>query len=329
MQESELFIQLGPNEILSALEAIGLEPDGHITALNSYENRVYRIGLYDKETVVVKFYRPERWTNEAILEEHQYTVDLAASEIPVVAPLIDEAGDSLYQSDQYRFAIYPCVGGRPPELDNSQHLEIIGRFLARIHLQGEKQVFVHRPTIDIESYAINSSQYLIEQHFLPPELEYTYQTIIDDLIKRLERSFSRAGAIQSLRLHGDAHPGNILWFDDKPMILDFDDARMGPAIQDLWMFLSGDRNYMTARLDDVLKGYTEFRVFNPAELHVIEAFRTLRMIHYSAWLARRWDDPAFPLAFPYFDNQRYWEDHILTLREQSALLEEPVLEWLP
>lgn len=329
MQESERFKQLGPNEILTILEEVGLEPDGRITALNSYENRVYRIGIHDQSPVVVKFYRPGRWSDETILEEHQFTEELAAEEIPVIAPLSSDEGKTLYHQGLFRFSIYPCVGGRPPELDNPQHLEIMGRYMARIHNLGEKEAFKYRPHINIETFAVDSSRYLLEQHFIPMELEYTYKTIIDDLLKRLANAFERAGEFEIIRLHGDAHAGNILWSDDKPLIMDFDDARMGPAIQDLWMFLSGDREYMSARLEDFLKGYSQFRSFNPCELHLLEAFRTLRIMHYAAWLAMRWDDPAFPRAFPYFNGQRYWEDHILSLREQSALLEEPPLQWLP
>ncbi len=329
MQESERFKQLGPNEILSILEEVGLDPDGRITALNSYENRVYRIGIHDQSPIVVKFYRPGRWSDETILEEHCFTQELADEEIPVIAPLQDEDGETLHHHGLYRFSIYPCVGGRPPELDNPGQLEIMGRYMARIHNLGQKEDFQHRPHINIETFAIESSRYLLAQHFIPMELEYTYETIIEDLLKRLSAAFQRAGQVEIIRLHGDAHAGNILWSEDKPLIMDFDDARMGPTIQDVWMFLSGDREYMNARLDDILKGYSQFRSFNASELHLLEAFRTLRIMHYAAWLAMRWDDPAFPRAFPYFNAQRYWEDHILSLREQSALLEEPPLQWLP
>lgn len=329
MDESELFLSLGPNQILSVLEASGLEPDGHITALNSYENRVYRIGLYDTEPVVVKFYRPKRWSDAAILEEHQFTLQLHQQELPVIAPVEFEPGQTLHHYEQYRFAMYPCVGGRPPELDNSEHLTMIGRFLAQIHLLGELKSFEHRPVIDLDAFVKQPAQYLLEHNYLPIELQHTYETIIDDLIGRLQRCIDSAGNVQQLRLHGDAHPGNILWYDDKPLILDFDDARSGPAVQDIWMFLSGDRPYMSARLHDLMIGYSEFRHFDPAEFALIETLRTFRQVYFSAWLAKRWNDPAFPQAFPYFNGQRYWEEHILSLREQSALLEEPPLEWLP
>ena len=329
MDESELFLTLGPNQILTILENAGFEPDGHIIALNSYENRVYRIGLFHEAPVVVKFYRPKRWTNEQILEEHRYTRELSKAEIPVIAPISDKGGQSLLESEQFRFSIYPCIGGRPPELDDSDHLKMIGRFLARIHLVGESELFEFRPEITLQDYVTDSSQYLLENRFLPAELEYTYQTIIEDLISRLESISETVGTYRRLRLHGDAHPGNILWYDEKPVILDFDDARNGPAIQDIWMFLSGDRAYMTARLNDILEGYTEFRHFDPTELALVEVLRTYRLIYFAAWIARRWDDPAFPLAFPHFNSQRYWEEHILSLREQAALLDEPPLQWLP
>lgn len=329
MDESELFLSLGPNEILTILESAGYETDGCITALNSYENRVYRIGLYDQAPIVVKFYRPKRWTDQTIEEEHLYTQELVEQELPVIAPITDSSGKTLLHNGAYRFAVYPCVGGRPPELDNAEHLKMIGRFIARIHVVGEATYFKYRPDINLQTYVIDASNYLLSNQFLPIELEHTYQTIIEDIVNRIKNVLNTIGSVQQLRLHGDAHPGNILWFDDKPMILDFDDARTGPAIQDIWMFLSGDRQYMTARLYDFLEGYTEFRHFNPKELGLIEVLRTYRLIFFAAWIARRWDDPAFPQAFPHFNGQKYWEEHILNLREQSALLDEPPLEWLP
>ncbi len=329
MDESELFLSLGPNEILTILELAGYDTDGCITALNSYENRVYRIGLHEQAPIVVKFYRPKRWSDETIQEEHVYTQELVEQELPVIAPIVSSNGNTLLHDGAYRFAVYPCVGGRPPELDNSEHLKMIGRFIARIHSIGETDSFQHRPEISLESYVLQASDYLITNQFLPPELEYTYKTIIEDIVQRIEGVLTNIGDVQQLRLHGDAHPGNILWYDEKPMILDFDDARTGPAIQDIWMFLSGDRQYMTARLYDFLEGYTEFRHFNTKELGLIEVLRTYRLIYFAAWIARRWTDPAFPLAFPHFNSQKYWEEHILNLREQAALLEEPPLEWLP
>ena len=321
------FQHLVPDEILDAIESQGYLCNGRFLALNSYENRVYQIGIEEQSPLIAKFYRPHRWSDEAIIEEHQLCIALAESEIPVVAPLVNSKGETLHHFRHYRFALYPQRGGRTPELDNPQQLEIIGRFLARIHLHGEQCSFKHRPSLDIQQFGIEPSQYLLQQQLLPIELETAYKRLIDDLIPKIEYRFELAGNVKNIRLHGDCHPSNILWRDDTPHIVDFDDARMGPSIQDLWMFLSGNRQYQTARLADLLVGYTQFREFNPRELHLIEALRTLRMIHYAAWLAKRAEDPAFQLAFPWFYTARYWDDHILSLKEQSSALDNPPLVW--
>jgi len=326
-ENKQAFAKLTPDHMLDAIESLGLKCDGRFLALNSYENRVYQIGIEDQSPLVAKFYRPDRWTDQAILEEHEYTLALAALEIPVIAPDKDDNGQSLHQFGPYRFALYPCRGGRAPELDNPDHLEQMGRFIARIHAEGATESFEYRPQLDIESFAIEPRKYLLDHDFIPAHLIEAYQGLTTDLILQIEQCFDRAGEIKNIRLHGDCHPGNILWTDDGPHVVDFDDARTGPAIQDLWMFLSGDRAYMTARLADLLEGYTQFYDFNPAELHLVEALRTMRLIHYAAWLARRWDDPAFPLAFPWFNSMNYWEDQILILREQASLMNEPALIW--
>ncbi len=325
--QTQAFQNLTPDTMLDAVESIGYLTDGRFLALNSYENRVYQIGLEDAEPVIAKFYRPNRWSDAAILEEHAFTQLLEEDEIPVVAPLPDASGLTLHHHAEYRFALYPRRGGRTPELDNPEQLEMIGRFIARIHLHGQLYPFKHRPTLDIESFGEKPSRFLLDNGFIPAELETSYASLIDDLLLRIRRCFEAAGDFATIRLHGDCHASNILWRDDTPHIVDFDDARMGPAIQDLWMFLSGDRQYATARLADLLEGYTQFRDFDPRELHLIEALRTLRMIHYAAWLARRADDPAFKMAFPWFYTHRYWDDHILALREQAALMDEPPLVW--
>ncbi len=323
----QAFSNLTPDTMLDAIESTGLRCDGRFLALNSYENRVYQVGLDQGEPLVAKFYRPNRWSEESIIEEHLFTLALAEQEIPVIPPTVDSNGNTLHQYESYRFALYLRRGGRAPELDNPDHLEQMGRFIGRIHAMGATQPFKHRPTLDIESFAVQPRRFLLEHDFIPNHLLEAYQSLTTDLITQIEQCFERAGDVQHLRLHGDCHPGNILWTDAGPHVVDFDDARMGPAIQDLWMFLSGDRSYMTARLADVLEGYTQFYDFNPSELHLIEALRTLRMIHYSAWLAIRWDDPAFPLAFPWFNTLNYWEEHIQSLREQAALMNEPPLIW--
>lgn len=320
------FSQLGPDTIINAIESIGYISDQRVLALNSYENRVYQIGIEDEVPIIAKFYRPNRWSNEMIIEEHVFTQELANNEIPVVAPLIIN-DKSLFKFEDYRFAVYPRFGGYSPELDNPDHLLQLGRILAQLHNIGETKTFIERPSINIEDFAIKPAQYILENNFIPMDLENAYSTLVDDLILRIKQSFEQAGDYKTLRLHGDCHHGNILTRDDTFYIVDFDDSRTGPAVQDVWMFLSGDRNYMTTGLNDFMEGYTEFRDFQARELHLIEALRTLRLIHYSAWLAQRWDDPAFAIAFPFFNTQRYWEDQILALREQASLMEEPPLVW--
>nr|CAA6829096.1 MAG: YihE protein, required for LPS synthesis [uncultured Thiotrichaceae bacterium] len=321
------FHRLSPDQILDAVESLGWVADGCFLALNSYENRVYQVGIEDDEPVIAKFYRPDRWSNEAIREEHAFSLQLADVEIPVVAPLLDASGESLHQHDVFRFALYPRRGGRTPELDDPEQLEVIGRFMARIHLSGEQSDFQHRPSVDIESYGIETSTWLLGSGHLPMGLEQAYSMLIDDLLAKIKDHFSAAGDFKMLRVHGDAHPGNLLWREGQLHIVDFDDARMGPSVQDLWMFLSGDRQFRTARLADVLEGYTQFRDFNPRELHLIEALRTLRIIHYAVWLARRAEDPAFQQAFPWFYTAHFWDTHILTLKEQSAELDQLPLIW--
>ncbi len=324
---NEAYQNLGPDKILDAVESTGLQCDGCIFALNSYENRVYQIGIVESEPVIAKFYRPARWTDESIREEQQLTIQLAEHEIPVIAPIIDEQGETLHHHENFRFSLYPRRGGRPPELDNPEHLKQLGRFLARIHNVSATKPYQHRPTLSPQTFGTDSSHYLLENGFIPVELTIAYRTLTEDIMKRIYQCYERAGEASIISLHGDCHHGNILWRDNTPVILDFDDARMGPAIQDLWMFLSGDHEYMTERLGDLLEGYTEFRDFDIRELNLIEALRSLRLMHHSAWLARRWADPAFPMAFPYFNTQQYWEDHILSLREQAALMDEAPLQW--
>ena len=327
LDETSAYAHLGPDDILDAVESLGYRCDGHLLALNSYENRVYQIGIEDDVPLVGKFYRPGRWSDEAILEEHVFSRELDELEIPVVSPLCDEEERSLHRHGPFRFALYPRRGGRPPDLESPELLEQLGRFVARLHNAGALRPFEHRLTLTVEGFGEKSYRYLLERGFIPPELEQAYRSLAEDLIVQVRACFERAGSPSYLRLHGDCHPGNILTTDAGLHIVDLDDARMGPAVQDLWMFLSGDRAHRTARLADVLEGYTQFRDFDPRELHLIEALRTLRMMHYAAWLARRWDDPAFPRAFPWFNSERYWGDHILALREQAALMSEPPLVW--
>ena len=325
--ESELaYAQLQPDDILTAIDSLGFRCDGRFLALNSYENRVYRVGIEDGEPVVAKFYRPGRWSDDAIFEEHGFTAELAAKEIPVVAPF-ELSGSTLHHCGPFRVSVSPCHGGRSPELDDYDLLQQVGRLVARIHLQGESGWFKHRPAIDIDTYGHASHDYLLEQGFIPDELRDAYISVSEHLFVNISACFERAGSSRSIRLHADFHPSNVLVAGERLHIVDLDDARSGPAVQDLWMFLSGDRSEQTPQLASLLLGYEEFRAFDARELHLIEALRTLRIMHYAAWLARRWHDPAFKIAFPWFDSQRYWDQHILTLREQVALMEEEPLVW--
>ncbi|MDM3872316.1 serine/threonine protein kinase [Porticoccus sp. W117] len=319
---------LTPDRVIDAVEQQGYFSDARILPLNSYENRVYQVGIEDAEPLIAKFYRPQRWSRDQILEEHQFTQELAQLEIPVVPPLADSDGKTLHSDGDFDFALFQRRGGRAPELDNLDNLEILGRYLGRIHAAGKAGSFQSRPAVDVQSYAIDSYLFLKNHQCLPMALETAYCTLVEDLLPQLEDLFGRC-QYQSIRLHGDCHPGNILWRDDLPHFVDFDDCRSGPAIQDLWMLLSGDRRQQTEQLDTILEGYEQFCDFDPAELALIEGLRTLRIMHYAAWLARRWDDPAFPRAFPWFNSERYWGEHILELREQLAALQEPPLSLQP
>jgi Ser/Thr protein kinase RdoA (MazF antagonist) len=320
------FADLQPDDILATLGDMGFACDGRFLALNSYENRVYQVGIEEDAPIVAKFYRPGRWSDEAILEEHQFATDLADQEIPLIPPL-DLAGRTLHHSGHYRLAVYPCHGGRAPDLDNFDLQTQLGRLVARIHLEGATRRFEHRPSIDIQSYGVESLHYLLDNDFIPEDNRDAYESVAKLVLDGVEACFQRSGHIGEIRLHGDFHPGNVLVARDQLHIVDLDDARHGPAIQDLWMFLSGDRDEQTPQLAALLEGYQSFRHFDARELHLIEALRSLRIMHYAAWLARRWDDPAFKVAFPWFDSRRYWDDHVLALREQVALMQEPPLEW--
>ena len=327
-ETTHAFHALDPATMLDAVESTGRRCTGAVLELNSYENRVYRIGLEDAAPVVAKFYRPERWSDEAILEEHDFTLELNALDIPVVPPLID-AGTTLHHAGPFRFALYPLKGGRAPDLEDAAQLTQFGRFLGRIHACGAQRDFAHRPTLSVEHFGDASYEYLLDHDFLPPELASNYEGLAEDLLDAVEDRLDEAGDVEILRLHGDCHPGNILWTDDGPHIVDFDDARMGPAMQDVWMFITGERLQMERHLGELLAGYTQFYDFDTRELALIEPLRTLRIMHYAAWLGRRWDDPAFRRAFPWFNTQHYWQEHILALKEQAALLNDPPLEWNP
>ena len=316
---------LTPDVALDALASIGLRPDGRLQTLNSYENRVYQAGMEEGPPAVVKFYRPARWTDAQILEEHAFALELAEREIPVVAPVPTD-GRTLNAYGGFRFAVYPRRGGRSPELEDPKVLEWIGRFLGRIHAAGAAGKFHDRPALDIESHGNEPRAWLLESGLIPDDVLEAWTSATTLALDAVRHCYGRAGSLKPIRLHGDCHSGNVLWTDDGPHFVDLDDCRTGPAVQDLWMLLSGNRAEMTRQLSDVLAGYESFHDFNSGELALIEAMRTLRLIHYSAWIARRWEDPAFPAAFPWFGTQRYWQDRILELREQIAAMdEEPLL----
>ena len=314
---------LTPDCVLDALDSVGIRGDGRLLALNSYENRVYQVWRDDAPPVVVKFYRPRRWSDEQILEEHALVAELAGAEVPAVAPVAIE-GRTLATFSEFRFAVFPRHGGRAPELEQRRTLEQLGRYVARIHTVGAARPFAHRPALTLESFGSESRAYLLDHRFLPDDLRVAWQSVVDLALQSVRRAFDSV-RVATLRLHGDCHAGNVLWTDDGPHFVDFDDARTGPAVQDLWMLLSGDRDAMEAQIKVILDGYQSFRDFDRRELALIEPLRTLRLLHYSAWIARRWDDPAFPAAFPWFNTQRYWQDRILELREQVALMDEPPL----
>src|SRR5690606_20801299 len=321
---SHAYELLTPDLVLDAVESSGLLTDARVLALNSYENRVYQVGIEGSAPLIVKFYRPERWSDAQIQEEHDFTQALHELDISVVPPLRDPQGASLREYAGFRFALYPRQGGHAPNLDDFDALLSLGRVMGRIHALGQTRPFLHRPTLDVQSYARESYEFLLAEEFIPASLRESYRTLGADLIARLEDTFARV-SFTPIRVHGDCHPGNILWRNEAPHFVDFDDARNGPAIQDLWMLLSGERAQQTLQLAEVLEGYREFCDFDLAQLPLIEALRSLRIMHYSAWLARRWSDPAFPRHFPWFNTERYWGEHILELREQLAALQEPPL----
>lgn len=310
---------------MDAIEAIGFRCDGRVLALNSYENRVYQIGIEDGAPLVAKFYRPARWTDAAIREEHAFSGELAAQEIPVVAPLVRD-GISLHVHHGFRYAVFPRRGGRWPELGTRDEREWVGRFLGRIHAVGRAARFHQRARLSIEDLGVKARDFVLEGDWMPDYLATKYADLTDELLNEIEaRAHDWRGAAVG-RILGDCHRGNILWTDLGPHFVDLDDCLTGPAIQDLWMLLAGGQQEMRTGLIDLLTGYEQFQPFDRSEIALIEPLRALRMIHYSGWLARRWHDPAFPQAFPWFAEPRYWEEHYRSLEEQLAAVTGPVLE---
>ena len=323
---------LTPDTVMDALASVGLAGDGRLMALSSYENRVYQAHLEEPVeghgAVVAKFYRPGRWSEAQILEEHAFSAELAAAEVPAVAPLVLN-GATLHHHAGFAFSVSPRRGGRAPELDDTEVLEWIGRFLARIHMVGRTKPFETRPALDLKTFGVEPRDWLLQHHMIPLDVQSAWEKqcekalgmIADTVLgNQVDRD------IKMIRLHGDCHPGNILWTPDAgPHFVDLDDARTGPAVQDLWMLLSGERAQRQRQLGALVDGYEQMREFDRAELALIEPLRTLRLIHYSAWLARRWDDPIFPINFPWFGTSDYWQGQVLMLEEQIEAMEEPAL----
>ena len=316
---------LTPDSVLDAVESMDYLSDARILTLNSYENRVYQVGIEEQTPLIAKFYRPDRWSSEQILEEHSFTQSLLDADIPVVPPL-QLQNSTLHHHGNFDFALFPRRGGHAPELDNLDNLYILGRTLGRIHLVGQTQDFQHRPSLDSLSFGHQSRQYLIENQWLPEDQRYEYQRLTAEILELVDASFEQVNGLKQIRLHGDCHPGNILWRDDTAHFVDFDDCRMGPAIQDLWMMISGDRTQQSIQMNELVEGYEEFLPFNRAELQLIEPLRALRIMHYAAWLARRWQDPAFPTHFPWFNTASYWMEHMMELQELKQSIQRPALQ---
>lgn len=320
---SHPFATLTPDLVLDAVESLGFLSDARVLALNSYENRVYQVGIEGETPLIAKFYRPARWSDAAIREEHAFSFELAEHEVPVVAPIL-QGGESLFEHAGFRFALFPRRGGRAPEPGDLDQLYRFGQLLGRMHAIGASRPFAHREALTVDNFGHESLATLLEGNFVPRSLLPAYESVARDLLARLDALFAGID-YTSIRLHGDCHPGNLLYRDERFHVVDLDDCRMGPAVQDLWMLLAGERQERLLQLAELIDGYQEFHDFAPRELALIEGLRSLRLMHYSAWLARRWDDPAFPMSFPWFGSERYWGEQILMLREQLAALDEEPL----
>ncbi|MEY4979597.1 MAG: hypothetical protein RLZZ352_1867 [Pseudomonadota bacterium] len=341
------FSMLTPDVVQDALASLGLWGDGRLSALNSFENRVYQVHLEAPwvacDAVVVKFYRPGRWSEAQIAEEHALAAELMDAEVPVVAPLVIH-GATLHHFGGFAFAVSPRRGGRRPELDDWAVLEWVGRLLARLHNVGAARPFVARPALDVATFAHEPRDWLLQHRMVAPEVQTAWAAALAEALALIQahpvlqagaasHAGDHDGGVQRLRLHGDCHPGNILWTPEGqpgagPHFVDLDDARSGPAVQDLWMLLSGDRAQQTQQLSALLDGYEQCRPFDRRELALIEPLRTLRLVHYSAWLARRWDDPAFPINFPWFGSRDYWQGQVDMLHEQIDAMQTAQPLWV-
>jgi Ser/Thr protein kinase RdoA (MazF antagonist) len=316
------FDRLTPIVVSDAAESIGLAPSGRLFALNSYENRVYQVGDDDGALWVLKFYRPARWSDAQIEEEHSFTFELAGAELPVAAP-IERDGTSLFEFEGLRFAAFPYLPGRAPELDQAATLTLLGRTLARMHAIGARRPFDHRPVLDLDRLGVRARAAVRSSGFVPEALVEQYARVSDQVIGRVRQCFENFGSLPRVRIHGDCHAGNILWRETGPLFVDLDDCMSGPRIQDLWMFLSGDAVAQQSAWAQIMEGYEVFAEFDYAELTLVEALRSLRILHHASWIATRWHDPAFPRAFPWFGEARFWERHISDLFEQLSAMDDP------
>jgi len=318
---------LSQDKVMDAVESLGFYCDARVLPLNSYENRVYQVGIEDQQPIIAKFYRPNRWSRACIQEELDFLLELQQEDLPVVAPLVIN-GNSLFEHSGFYFALFPRRGGQAPELSNDDDLELLGRWLARLHQAGAHKNFQHRPVMQGAADLQLAQQQVLASGLLPDDYRHNYQSLTDDLIKLVQQRWQETPT-QSLRLHGDLHTGNLLLRDEVLYMVDFDDCLQGPAMQDIWMLLSGSRAEQQQQLMVIQEGYEMFRSLPVHELPLIESLRTLRLMKYAAWLCTRWQDPAFPAAFPWFGSHRFWSEHILALREQTAALQEPPLSLYP
>lgn len=317
------FAGLTPDVVLDAAASLGFEGDGRLFALNSYENRVYQLGSAEGP-LVLKFYRPARWTDEQIAEEHAFTAELAEAEMAVAAPFALD-GTTLFRFQDFRFSVFPWLRGRSPELDAPEARAMLGRSLARLHRIGAVRPFRVRVKLSVERLGFQAREQVIDSGMLPASMEVQYERATDALLERVVRVFDEVGPTRQIRLHGDCHLGNLLWNDNGPVFVDLDDCMTGPAIQDLWMLLSGPAADQQRQWQELIEGYEQFGMLDFGELRLIEPLRSLRMLHHAAWLATRWRDPAFPRAFPWFGSVRYWEEHVNDLLAQVAAVDDPPL----
>jgi len=319
--KSHYYQELTPDVVLDAVEQQGFVTSGHLLALNSYENRVYQIGLETGDFVIGKFYRHPRWSDDAILEEHQFTLEFAEQEIPVVAPLVNSEERSLFNHQGFRFALYPRCGGHRPDLETAESLKHIGRLLGRMHAVGRQRAFAQRPQLTVETFGHLAIKTLRDSALVPAEVTHNFFAAADALIEAIEQQMEALGSFPQQRLHGDFHAGNLLQNPEGLFVVDLDDCLMGPAVQDLWLLLDGEPDTMKQQLEPLLNGYETFAHFDISQLALIECLRGLRLLHYNAWIAKRWDDPTFPHHFPWFASPRHWEDQMIDLRQQMERLQ--------